>query len=121
MQSSSGSSGDGGGGGGGAAQHSRTQVNASRSRAGQSSHQQAGGKASGDARRKLDVAGKKAVKRRVRITIGLGHRKMTSGLLQEAVELFEKAEQSCLDLQEDGLELLADCLLYTSPSPRDRG
>lgn len=57
---------------------------------------------------KLSTAAKKTLQRRVRITIGLAHRKMAAKALLEAVELFEEAEKSCLELGKDGEEMLGE-------------
>eukprot|EP00750_Incisomonas_marina_P000709 INCI10471.2.p1 GENE.INCI10471.2~~INCI10471.2.p1 ORF type:complete len:495 (+),score=111.46 INCI10471.2:240-1724(+) len=61
-----------------------------------------------DSQTKLSTAAKKTLQRRIRITIGLAHRKMVANALLEAVELFEEAEKSCLELGKDGEEILGE-------------
>ncbi len=71
----------------------------------------------------LSQAAKKSLQRRVRITIGLAHRKMTASAVQEAVDLLEQAEKACTELGRDGEELLGEvhhALAYCHETLGDR-
>ena len=69
------------------------------------------------------AAAKKALQRRIRVMIGVAHRRMAASEVRQAVQMFEQAEKACLELLGEGEELLGEihhCMAYCFETLGDR-